>query len=132
MSERAEEPFRAKVRAVFVEHFGETARKLDLVVDEEFHAAVAQAKPELNSDRAYELAFHLSDWRADAAFLVALSLAPDRFTREEVEQGLTAFLVHAPNHVAAAAKLGGWPVQDIFEVGALDAAFEHRDPEQAG
>jgi hypothetical protein len=36
--------------------------------------------------------------------------------------------VHAPNHVAAAAKLGGWPIADIFEIGALDAARDHHDP----
>ncbi len=30
-----------------------------------------------------------------------------------------AFLIHAPNHIAAAAKLGGFPVSDVFEVGAV-------------
>ena len=46
----------------------------------------------------------------------------------EVDDGIRAFLIYAPNHIAAAAKLAGWLVADIFEFGALDAAFERRDP----
>jgi hypothetical protein len=106
----------------------EAIRRLALSGDEEFHAAVARAYPDLDTERAHDLAFHLSDWREDGVFLVALALAPERFTPEEVEYGIRAFLIHAPNHIAAAAKLAGWPVADIFEVGALDAAFERRDP----
>jgi hypothetical protein len=44
---------------------------------------------------------------------------PDRFSANEIRERVLSFLVHAPNHVAAAAKLGGWPVKDIFGVGAL-------------
>ena len=80
---------------------------------------MARAFPDLGADQAAELAFHLSDWRSDGAFLVALSLAPERFTPAEVADGVMAFLIHAPNHVAAAAKLAGFPVSDIFEVGAV-------------
>jgi hypothetical protein len=29
-------------------------------------------------------------------------------------------LVHAPNHLAAAAKLSGNPVEDVFDVGIFD------------
>ena len=128
MSESSTEPFRATVESIFDSCFGAAAGRLNLAVDEDLHAAVARAYPGLNAEQAGALAFHLSDWRADAAFLVALSLAPKRFTAEEIENGLAAFLVHAPNHVAAAAKLSGWPIRDIFGVGALDAALEDRDP----
>jgi hypothetical protein len=58
--------------------------------------------------------------RADAAFLLALHLRPEAFTQEEIDDGITNFLVHAPNHVAAAAKIAGHPVTDVFEIGALD------------
>ncbi|HTH45949.1 MAG TPA: hypothetical protein VMB21_00425 [Candidatus Limnocylindria bacterium] len=68
---------------------------------------------------AKDVAFHLSHWNADAAFLVALHLFPERFTPEEIRSGVIGFLIHAPNHVAAAAKLGGSPTEDIFEVDAL-------------
>ena len=108
------------MRALFAERFGPEAARLDAPIDARFHAAVAAAYPELAVERAYDVAFHLSDWRADAAFLLALSLEPGRFTPAEVRAGLEAFLIHAPNHVAAAATLAGWPVSDIFEVGALD------------
>jgi hypothetical protein len=73
---------------------------------------------DLSVERAYDIGFHLSDWHADAAFLVALHLFPERFTASEIEDGVFAFLHHAPNHVAAAAALFGHPVEDIFEVAA--------------
>ncbi|MGH2548563.1 MAG: hypothetical protein ACRDHN_04190 [Thermomicrobiales bacterium] len=63
-----------------------------------------------------DIAFHLTDWAADAAFLVALHLFPERFTAEEIADGIESFLIHAPNHVAAAAVLSGWPPKDIFGV----------------
>ena len=129
MSAMSEESFRAKVRAILAAGASrESLDRLGVAVDGEFHGSVARAYPHLSAETASELAFHLSDWREDAAFIVALALSPERFTAEEIEDGLTAFLVHAPNHVAAAAKLGGWPVADIFELGALDAERDHRDP----
>ena len=69
---------------------------------------------------AYEIAFHLTDWASDGAFLIALILFPERFTEEQIRDGIEAFIIHAPNHIAAAAKLRGLPIQDIFKVGALD------------
>jgi hypothetical protein len=69
--------------------------------------------------RALDIAFHLTDWNADAAFLVALAIAPERFDKEEIEAGISAFILHAPNHVAAAAKLAGFPITDVFGVGPL-------------
>ena len=68
---------------------------------------------------ASDVAFHLADWNADAAFLVALNLFPERFTREEISEGIRGLLIHAPNHLAAAAKLGGFAISDIFKVGPL-------------
>lgn len=66
---------------------------------------------------ADDIAFHLSDWVSDAAFLVALHLFPERFSDAKIEESIESFLIHAPNHVAAAAALGGHPIEDIFEVG---------------
>jgi SpoU rRNA methylase family enzyme len=68
----------------------------------------------LGPERADALAFNLLDWADDAAFLVALCLHPTRFTRTEVEAGVAAFLVHAPAHVIAAARLSGHSTDDIF------------------
>jgi hypothetical protein len=129
MSERSENSFRAKARAVLAEGGHEdTLAQLGLGVVGPFLASVQEAFPDLPAQHAYDLAFHLSDWRADAAFLLALHLAPDRFSPEEVKEGVTQFLVHAPNHVAAAAKLGGWPVEDVFGIGALDGEQGSRRP----
>ncbi len=61
-----------------------------------------------------EIAFHLTDWNSDAAFLVALHLFPERFTHEEIAAGVDLFLVHVPAHVIAAARLSGYSTDDIF------------------
>jgi hypothetical protein len=89
-------------------------------VEEPFRTRIREAFSELPAQVRDDLAFHLSDWKADAAFLLALHLAPERFSREEVKEGIAQFLIHAPNHVAAAAKLGGWPIQDVFGIGVAN------------
>ena len=60
------------------------------------------------------IGFHLVDWQHDAAFLVALVLFPDRFTDEEIREGVDRFLLHAPSHVLEAARLGGYSTVNIF------------------
>jgi hypothetical protein len=65
--------------------------------------------------KAKELAFHIGDWNTDAAFIVALTLFPERFTRAEIEAGVDALLFHAPSHMFTAAKLRGAPVDDLRE-----------------
>jgi hypothetical protein len=44
--------------------------------------------------------------------IVALHLYPERFTPKEIEAGVELFLCHVPNHVIAAARLAGHPVED--------------------
>jgi hypothetical protein len=73
----------------------------------------------LDATRAHDIAFHLTDWIGDAAFLVALHLYPERFDKATIAKGISILLAHAPNHLAAAAKLFGMPIQDIFDVDAL-------------
>lgn len=68
-------------------------------------------------DSAYDIAFHLSDWISDAAFIVAIHLWPEKFTAEEIREGVEGLLIHAPNHLAAAAALAGRPVVDVFGTG---------------
>ena len=110
----------AKVLEIFRQRFGQPAESLSLGTDPTVQAAVQRAFPKLDEQKSHDLAFHLSDWRADGAFLLALMLIPDQFTPDEAAKGIKNFLVHAPNHIAAAAKLGGYPVEDIFKIGALD------------
>ena len=61
-----------------------------------------------------QIAFHLTDWQADAAFIVALHLFPERFTPEDIRDGVESFLLHVPAHILAAARLGGYGTKDIF------------------
>ena len=65
-------------------------------------------------ETAGNIAINVADWQADAAFLVALHLFPERFTDEEIDDGVRSLLIHVPAHVIAAARLAGHPAEDIF------------------
>jgi hypothetical protein len=108
-----------KVRELFAELVGTRAAALEggRFPDASAAALTAALLDEHPAERASDLAFHLMDWNSDAAFIVAALLFPERFSEDELRDGVRAFLIHAPNHVAAAAKLGGWPIEDIFGVG---------------
>lgn len=112
---------RAKVTAIFRELVGDRAVRLDASRhNADVIATIAQAlSPSPGDRRAHVIAFHLSDWASDAAFIVAAQLFPDRFTPAEIADGVEAFLVHVPNHIAAAAALSRHPIQEIFIVGAV-------------
>ena len=55
--------------------------------------------------RADTLSFHLCDWNADAAFLVALLLYPERFTPADIRTAIRSFMNHVPWHMSAAAEI---------------------------
>lgn len=117
---------RDKVTAIFRELAGEKCERLDAAryladVNSRITAALASEKEEdiLHHD---QIGFHLVDWQADAAFIVALSLYPERFTDEEIREGVEAFLIHAPSHVVEAARLAGI-ASDTF-------AEEKKEPNQ--
>jgi hypothetical protein len=60
------------------------------------------------------IGFHLVDWNGDAAFLVALILFPERFSDEEIRDGVENLLIHVPAHVMEAARLGGYRTENFF------------------
>ncbi len=66
------------------------------------------------------IGFHLVDWQHEAAFLVALVLFPERFTDEEIRDGVESVLIHAPAHVLEAARLGGYQTTNIFNTNSND------------
>lgn len=109
---------RAKVAAIFRELAGERAARLaGSHYNHDSAAAIAAALASSPDDRtARDIAFNLTDWASDAAFIVAVQLFPERFTAAEIADGVVAFLCHAPNHVGAAAVLSGKPAEDIFGV----------------
>ena len=105
-----------KIQAIFSEIAGaDRAKRLRGDVPSPVMAQIALA---LSSDHqpevAGEIGFHLGDWNGDAGFLVALHLFPERFTPEEIDEGVRSFLLHVPAHVIAAARLAGHPTGDIF------------------
>jgi hypothetical protein len=110
---------------LFQELVGERAGRLRGISNKETRLVIAEAlEKEFPEKTAKDIAFHLADWNSEAAFIVAMHLFPERFTKEQIRSGVGKFIVHAPNHVAAAAKLADQPVEDIFEVGALDGRPE--------
>ena len=111
----------AKVLSVFREMVGDRAGRLegpDSASDVKKSIADAIAADHA-AESASGIGFHLSDWGLDAAFLVALRLFPERLSGEEIKAGVTNLIIHAPNHLAAAAKLAGYPIQDVFGLGEL-------------
>jgi len=66
-----------------------------------------------------EIAFHLTDWLKELEEWNRFCQAPESFDSTAAEAMVTSFLLHAPNHLAAASKLMlDVPVTDIFDVGA--------------
>lgn len=112
--------FRDKVEAIFRELAGDraanlNAERLPSQITSTITAALAGESGDADAIlHADKIAFNLTDWNAEAAFLVALHLFPERFTPEEIRDGCEAFLIHVPLHVIAAARLAGHPTDDIF------------------
>ena len=63
---------------------------------------------------ARDTAFHLTDINSNVAFLMAVYLFPERFSDEEIDRGVNNLIVHMPNHLFAAAKINGFPAEDVF------------------
>ena len=116
----SERSFRVKVEAIFRELAGDRVAMLNPSrLPESITSTITEALAGESGDaeailHADQIAFNLTDWNAEAAFLVALHLFPERFTPEEIRDGVEAFLIHAPHHVIAAARLAGHPTDDIF------------------
>ena len=80
-----------------------------------------------STGQAKDIAFHMTDWLDELSRLYAFCEAPGRLKPQEIEELLLAFLIHVPNHVAAAGKLmADLPVTDVFEVGAVDCGHKRR------
>ncbi|MEO1278139.1 MAG: hypothetical protein AAFV77_04195 [Planctomycetota bacterium] len=118
----------AKVKEIFEDLAGERASRLkyssyerEELVREPFRKAL---KKDFGKKASWEIAFHLLDWRDDAAFIVAITLFPERFTRAEIRARTMSMLVHAPHHVMAAAH---WAECDLRDVFGLDLKLYGQD-----
>src|SRR5262245_10557586 len=105
---------RKKVEGLFNEWAGQRVARLgEPGAKETRHLLAGALSADYPPDTARDIAFHLVDWNTDAAFMIAVSLFPERFTPDELVAGVNMLLVHAPNHLAAAAKLAGHPIQEV-------------------
>ena len=83
---------------------------------------VAIREGELSESTAQCAAFHMTDWLSDLAAYSRFCRAPEKVSDPELNDLLLAFLIHVPDHVAAARKLYvDLPVTDVFGVGATTA-----------
>ena len=112
----AHDSVRHKAWLTFAEVFGSRADVLKggVPAKEANDVLSAALRADFTPHVADELAFHLVDWETDAAFLVALVLFPERFTKEELQAGAHMLLAHVPAHILAAARLAGHEAKDIF------------------
>ena len=110
----------SKVQGIFEELAGSRAESLRgdsaaRAANDALGVALAVGRNPLRAD---QLAFHLVDWNASSAFLVAFLLFPERFTPEELRAAVDLLLLDVPAHILAAARLGGYEAKDIFDDGA--------------
>ena len=111
---------RDKVRQVFEEVAGDRSANLFPESMVPSRGVIASALTEqYGPELALDIAWHLVDWSEEGAFLLALQLAPERFTTLDIQTGVAMFLCDAPSHIAAAAKLSGDPILDIWDLGPL-------------
>lgn len=105
-----------KVKAIFEELVGDRVSRLDgSKIAEPAMSTMADALVSDYEPRmAHDIAFHMADWNSNAAFIVAMHLFPERFTPEEICDGIGLFLVHAPNHIREACRLTGQYVWENF------------------
>lgn len=107
---RKDAKLRAKVQRIFRRAFGDRVKRLQ--VFESFFAAAdvieSAYRRRLRKAVADELSFHFSDWREDAAFVVAFHLFPEKFTPAEIRDGIERFACHAPYHVNGVAESLGY------------------------
>ena len=88
---------------------------------------MVRASGEYSDAAVRDIVFHMTDWLDDLDRYHTFCEAPEAPSTAEVEELLKDFLVHVPNHLAAASKLyTGIPVTDMFDVGA---AREDDEPE---
>lgn len=82
---------------------------------------VALKEFDMQPSQTSDAVFHMTDWLDDLEEWTMFCEKPEALLVDQVLEILMRFLVHVPNHVAAASKLiTGIPVTDIFEIGATE------------
>ena len=79
---------------------------------------------DMQPEKIAEAVFHMTDWISDLEEWHSFCDNPESLSNDELQDLLMEFLIHVPNHVAAASKLiTEIPVEDIFEVGAIQESI---------
>lgn len=91
----------------------------------EFKIVESARRLGLANDDAVDVGFHMYDWLENLEEFWAFTQHPNSLNDEDLDKMLMSFLLHAPNHIAAAAKLyTGEGLTDIFGVGICDDDIE--------
>jgi len=125
MKSRSDDSFRAKferfqtprrlARVKISEALGQERSKLSkralLQRQRAARKAIEEALAKTHGARsAREIAFHLSECFEEAEFLVALQLDAKRFSKAEIETGVSEVLLEALDHMWEAARVAGLPL----------------------
>jgi hypothetical protein len=74
-----------------------------------------------SQEECQDIVFHMTDWIDDLVELFKLYMNPDKYKNKKVVDILVDFLVHVPNHVAAASKLLlDQSISDTWNLGVAD------------
>jgi hypothetical protein len=72
-------------------------------------------------EKRKDIAFHMTDWLSDLQALTAFFEKPEGVEPVAFKKMLIGFLVHAPDHIAAARKLvTDQGMEDVFKVGIFE------------
>lgn len=92
-------------------NFGFQKEKIERMLEQCLSAHELQ----LSSEARYNIIFHMTDWLQDLAELCELYLNSNKYSPQIAKKILTTFLLHAPEHISAAAELlTGIGVEHIF------------------
>lgn len=102
-----------KVLEIFRGLVGDKADKLSAThfpadINDRITSALAKENPEWTDEEIIkndQIGMNLVDWHRDAAFIVALTLFPERFTDKEIQDEIRSLIIHVPAHIKEAESL---------------------------
>jgi hypothetical protein len=107
----ARRPARAKISKVLGQERSKLSKRALLQRQRAARKAIEEALVKTHGARdAREIAFHLSACFEEAEFLVALQLDAKRFSKAEIETGVSDVLLEALDHIWEAARVAGYPL----------------------
>jgi hypothetical protein len=110
-SQAARRSARAKISEVLGQEHFELSKRALLQRKRAARNAIEEALAKTHGARsAREIAFHLSECFEETEFLVALQLDTKRFSKAEIETGVSEVLLEVLDHMWEAARVAGLPL----------------------